>query len=797
MNYKKYLNGYAFCFSIFLVLLTIFPTASAINTPPVFNSIKIEPQNPTKYQPLVCTVEVSDVDGNLNYVDFKWYRNGIPVRESSKAVYGVNDVAFDTLDIQKEVWDYIICEAKVYDFDKTFSRTTYAVRIGNLVTNSAPSVTYVDITPKHPNPQQDLTCSILAIDTDDNLDHVIFEWYKNDRLVRSAAKRIEGSSDTAYDVLSASYTYPNDWVKCKVTAYDKYQAKDTKESLPVLIVGESPYQPYYPYVSKPIAMISVDDTNPEVNEIIRFSGYGSYDPDGGTIRQYLFDFGDGSQSGWLPAATPYAYHAYRSEGTYYARLKVIDDEGQESDWSIAISISVGGVGGDHSPEIDDISLKKQAYTGYVQFICEVEVYDKDGDLDYVRFKWYLNDELIDTYKQAVNGYNDEASDSINLLVSDDDVVKCEVIVYDQNHNKASAIRSTSGYAVGKVCDLMVKKFDYYSYLFEGSIAWVETEVENVGDSSQTLYLKLYVDGVLKDQYTKYLKPGEKTTKKFEFSLSVGSHTINIEAYFPCSRKINKTAEITIFPRSSSAFIPYPSNVSQPTGEISVSINPKSLDIEIYSGDTIEISINSPVKTKFEIFVDGLPENWASYPKEVEVEGSEKFYVYIVPKELGNYEFKVKVKAGNRTFEEHVSLYVSPKSEEVSGGIFDASGMIAYTQSNWVFGLILVIILIALVAAYFVTGKLKKKSYEERIYGAKMPSPQNYGRYQQTKTYATSQKSSINNGITLNVKHPSSQVNYNLSQSPKRDGLHDTYHLTSTPIKYRDGTPFPKFGADFY
>jgi hypothetical protein len=781
-------NKLAFAFSFFLVIF-IFSSTNVLaeNKPPVINTITIDPQNPTKYQTLVCTVEVYDEDGNLDYVDFHWYRNGVPVRESTKAVYGKSDTAFDTLDILKNVGDYIICEAKVYDFERAYDREIHAVRVGNLVTNSAPSVTYVDITPRHPNPQQDLTCSVLATDTDDNLDYVIIEWYKNDRLIRSAAKDIEGSSDTAYDILTAGYTSPNDWIKCKAIAYDTYNAKDEKQSLPVVISGES--YPYYPpsYL-KPIAVLSVNNYYPKKNEMVLFSGYGSYDPDGGSIVQYLFDFGDGSQSAWLPAATPYAYHAYNEEGIYYARLKVKDDEQQESDWSPPIAIRVGGVGGGaHAPQIDDMTLTKKAYTNYVRFECKVEAFDKDGDLDFVRFKWYINDELVDTQKNYISGYNDETSSTMNLLVSESDTIKCEAIVYDQEHNSVSAVRTTSGYAEGETCAIAIKRFDYYSYLMEGSNAWVETEIENTGTSSKTLTIKLYVDNSLKEEYTTYLQYGRSVTKRFEFPLSVGSHKIRIEAYLPCTSKLNKTTEITIFPRQSSVFIPSQPNVTEKEW-VDVVIIPKELDMKINSGDVINIRMFASKKTKFKIYVENLPDDWVSYNSEVDVEGSDVAYIYLVPKSLGTYTFSVKVVAGEKTFEESIKLYVAPLSEETKINGF--SGLISVLQSNWLSGLVILAVLLLLVILYFLAGRMKKKSYEETVYKTKPLRPEHYGRYPHySQTFQTPY-------AKKEIKHtesspPSIQktVALNTSNSIQNSGSKER-------LFYKDGSIYPKFGSDF-
>ncbi len=65
---------------------------------------------------------------------------------------------------------------------------------------------------------------------------------------------------------------------------------------------------------------SVDYGQPAV-----FDGTRSYDPDGGAIDLFVWDFGDG-QSGFGPTPS----HTYRASGSYIATLYVVDDNGTEN-----------------------------------------------------------------------------------------------------------------------------------------------------------------------------------------------------------------------------------------------------------------------------------------------------------------------------------------------------------------------------------------------------------------------------------------------------------------------------------
>ncbi len=801
--------GFMFLALVAIVMISLPANVTAVaNTPPVIDAIGITPDNPTKYQELTCSVSVSDVDGNLDYVEFSWYRNGQLLRQTNKLVYGSTSSAYDVFTSPKEANDYVVCEAKLYDFAGAYDRETHAVRVGNMVSNSAPSVSYVDITPRHPNPQQDLTCSVFATDADDNLGYVVIEWYRNDRLVKSAAKYIMGSSDTAYDTLRYGYASAGDLFKCRAKVYDAAGQSTVEDSMPVVISGYSGGSvnpPVYPpstpsYTQRPVAVLFVNDRYPEEDENIQFSGYGSYDPDGGSITQYLFDFGDGSQSAWQPASTPFAYHAYSQDGIYYARLMVKDDEQNESLWSTAVVVYVGngndGNDDDERPQIDDISITKEAVNNYVKFTCDVEAYDHDGDLSYVRFKWYYNDELMFTYKHDLEGDSDEASTDVDILADAEDTIKCEVTVYDEGHNYATASRSTSGEATqGTGCSILFGRFDYNTYMIEGSTGWVESEIENTGGQSGTLYFKLYVDKVFKDQYSVHLSAGDSAVKRFEFPLSVGAHKATVEAYLSCSGKLNKTAEITIFPATSGVFIPTGGSggsggTGAVTGETTVKISPASIDTEVNTGKTVAIDIYSPNQAKFAISVEGLPEGWANYPNEIEMKGSQTVYAYIVPKSVGNYNFKVKVTTGSKTFEQPVKLYVAPagaKSNNQNG----LTGMISALEGNWLVGAALAAILAVLVALYFFAGRYKKKTYEDHVYGTP------YKTYHKPFAYYDAQNTRMMKGST-GVGGTANAINVNTGATAAKEtdaGIIGRM-LPAEIVKYHDGTYYPKFGRDF-
>ena len=89
----------------------------------------------------------------------------------------------------------------------------------------------------------------------------------------------------------------------------------------------------------PVSKISVLSPNDsfEIDKPISFSAKGSYDPDGGIITQYLWDFGDNST---IDTTHSEISHLYKKEGIFPVFVKVIDDEKSSSGQSNTVKISV-------------------------------------------------------------------------------------------------------------------------------------------------------------------------------------------------------------------------------------------------------------------------------------------------------------------------------------------------------------------------------------------------------------------------------------------------------------------------
>ena len=88
----------------------------------------------------------------------------------------------------------------------------------------------------------------------------------------------------------------------------------------------------------PVAILKSMENTVPVGDKVVFEAFSSYDPDGSVVECY-YDFGDGKQHGWTIDFN--VFHTYTRKDVYYARLKVRDNDGLESEWSDPVQITVG------------------------------------------------------------------------------------------------------------------------------------------------------------------------------------------------------------------------------------------------------------------------------------------------------------------------------------------------------------------------------------------------------------------------------------------------------------------------
>lgn len=100
------------------------------NEPPELDFIDIDPNYPDEQDDLTCEVSVSDEDGNLDNVEFRWYVDGSLERVRTYQISGFTDTARDRLDSSDtREDDRVECRVTVEDTDGEEDTGSDTVRV--------------------------------------------------------------------------------------------------------------------------------------------------------------------------------------------------------------------------------------------------------------------------------------------------------------------------------------------------------------------------------------------------------------------------------------------------------------------------------------------------------------------------------------------------------------------------------------------------------------------------------------------------------------------------------------------
>ncbi|MBN2101928.1 MAG: PKD domain-containing protein, partial [Candidatus Aenigmarchaeota archaeon] len=643
------------------------------DNPPYIDSLLIIPQNPTSQNDLTCRVSASDPNGDLDRVDFLWYRNGQQIGSTvTKSMTGYNDYETDVISSSQTAdGDIIQCRTVVYDDNSNSVLWSTSVIIGsNPPENNAPTV-YADLLPQNPLSSQSLTCSGIADDYDGDLDRMVFEWTIPNRLgstvIRSNTVPIAGAIDIGDDVLSSSYTQEGDLVTCRIVAYDDENLYGSDSASVYVQTSQPGNQP-------PVALFYAYPTSIYEGDQVMFDADSSYDIDGSVVS-YYFDFGDGSNSGWT--SIDHVYHTYNIQGTYTTRVRVRDDDSSDSAWSSTAAIVViretNPPTGDHDPVIDNIYIRPPAPEENDDLECHVSVYDSDGDIDRILIRWYVDGGLKRTRNIYDSGSRATVYDTFDEhYTTYDDDVRCVATVYDHNGNTDEESYTVmiddyykpSCYPSCNICPtcttgncgVSIKSFDFSRNTNANKLSWAEVGVLNSGSRNANLELKVTVDGSVKGVYTVYMASGSEISRHFDFGLEEGRHDLKIDAKMDCGSTDSETGVIYVG-ETTPGFVP---------GEEYVDIYPRDMQMDAFSTGQIYIEMNSPSEQTFTINVGGMDESWLHYDNDVEVRGKRTEKIVLTPKGSGTYNLNIVVSSeSGKTFRKDVKVYVNDYEEDAA------------------------------------------------------------------------------------------------------------------------------------
>ncbi|MEA2054152.1 MAG: PKD domain-containing protein [Candidatus Thermoplasmatota archaeon] len=139
------------------------------------------------------------------------------------------------------------------------------------------------------------------------------------------------------------------------------------------------------------------------------------DPDGDNIY-YLFDWGDGTDSGWRgpysSGSTGYAYHLWNTPGTYQVKAKAKDEHGAVSSWSSSLTVVV------NAAPVADFTYSPSSPTTQDTIQFTDQSTDEDGYI--VSWSWNFGDGATSSIQNPTHQYPDDETYTVTLTVEDND-----------------------------------------------------------------------------------------------------------------------------------------------------------------------------------------------------------------------------------------------------------------------------------------------------------------------------------------------------------------------------------------
>ncbi|WP_455392226.1 PKD domain-containing protein [[Eubacterium] cellulosolvens] len=161
---------------------------------------------------------------------------------------------------------------------------------------------------------------------------------------------------------------------------------------------------------KPVVDLSIEDTVVNTLDAVTFDASGSSDQDGAEL-EYYFDFGDGSNSGWVTESI--INHTY-STGTqeYTITLTVKDEDGETNTTSLVLTVL-------NRPPVADAGDDLEVEVSQTVHFDGTRSYDPDGEI--TLYKWNFGDGSTSgwiTSGKTTHEYIDQGIYTVTLVVSD-------------------------------------------------------------------------------------------------------------------------------------------------------------------------------------------------------------------------------------------------------------------------------------------------------------------------------------------------------------------------------------------
>jgi len=145
----------------------------------------------------------------------------------------------------------------------------------------------------------------------------------------------------------------------------------------------------------------------------------------GEIVNFTLDFGDGSSPASGTDLSSPIHHTYTAEGTFTAKVKVVDDSSLVGeDVAVVTVIPPGGAGGLNPPPTASIDCSPTDLLTLEPVTCNASGSTDSGGLlrpeIIVEYSWDFGDGFLTSGMMAIHEYGDNGAYTVTLTVIDDD-----------------------------------------------------------------------------------------------------------------------------------------------------------------------------------------------------------------------------------------------------------------------------------------------------------------------------------------------------------------------------------------
>jgi PKD repeat protein len=322
---------------------------------------------------------------------------------------------------------YYVASLKVKDDDGAVSTNIAKSKI--IVLNREP-VAELTVNPQEAFTYEDVVCSAAAsIDYDGIISEYYFDFG-------------DGTNSGWVTTSSVKHQYTDGTMNYDITlkVKDNHGVLSADDSIVKVLINNR----------KPTAAVTASQPDVLTYEDISFDASGSSDLDGDL--EYFFDFGDGSNSGWL--TTEKTTHQYKDGPKEYNVELTVRDDDEETDTSeIIITVKnrlpIAEAGPDHTAE----AAQEVSFIG-------IESYDTDGEIS--SYQWDFGDGSSDTGSSVTHEYDSAGTYEVTLTVIDDDgdegIDNC-IVTISKNRPKASFDVNLESGSVNTIFEFQSTSYD--------------------------------------------------------------------------------------------------------------------------------------------------------------------------------------------------------------------------------------------------------------------------------------------------------------------------------------------------